>query len=155
MGPVLDQLKTAGPVLLAIASTIYGMLRSGRKSARLRHDLKENLELAKLATEADAEDAQARLRELVSAQATALAVLEDTKAGRTRDTQSLVTVLVLVVLGGAIMAFCWWMDSVVTDVLLWLVVAFLALFVPVGLVSWWRGGTADGSEVHARGSEEE
>ena len=145
MTTIIDTAKAAMPIaapLLAALSTLWSMARSGRKCARIRRDLKENLELAKLAHEANAESTEKTLYELTTTQATALADADQEARTRKRDTASLTAVIVLLVIGGGLCGFFWWLDWVVTDVLFWLVVIFLAVFVPFGIVNWLTGGKA-------------
>ena len=100
------------------------------------------MELAKLASEASADSARKTLYALTTSQATALADAEDQARTHKRDTASLVAVIFLLVVGGGLCGLLWWFDWIVTDIAFWVLVAFLALFVPFGIVNWLTGGKA-------------
>lgn len=138
-GWTFSGLQTAIPAVIAVLTIVIGFFRSNGRIGRLQKRIKESLELAKLAGEVGATATKARLDAVVLAQAEQLRVAEWKAENRQRDKNSLIAAIFILIVGVPSAWGLFLIEWVPTTVFAWVLVVFLAIFVPFGTVQFITG----------------
>jgi hypothetical protein len=146
----LDGLLTAaqgtiGIVLATIASLIAGLtgvitfVRSLSRRARLRKNISETFDLIKAAKELGQGETSTKLGRVAARQVERLRIAEWRNEHPQRDGASLGAAIALLVILGPAAYGLFLVDFILTTILAWILVVFLLIFVPFGVVRFVTG----------------
>jgi len=99
-GISVSSLQTAVPAVLAVLTGLIGFLRHNNKAGRLRSQIKNTLELSKLAEDSKSPDAKGGIDELAVEQISRLRDIENKSANREYNGSTLGGALVVAVPSG-------------------------------------------------------
>ena len=133
--------QTAIPAALAVISALISFLSINGRRGRLRKQVKDSIEISKLAGDAESATVKERADALALAQIERLNAFDARAANRQYDKPSLGVAIVLLVAGAPAVWALFLSGWIVTTVLAWIVVGFLVIFVPTGIVMFFLGGT--------------
>ena len=125
--------------LLAAISTLVTFTKGNSRRHRQREQVRQTLELVKLAEEAGADEAKRKLLATATRQADRMRRTDWSFENRQRDGNSLGAAIGLLVLLGPAAYGLFRIDFILTTILAWIVVAFLAIFFPYGIVQFFTG----------------
>jgi hypothetical protein len=136
----LSVLQAAVPAAIAVLSGLISFFRVHGRTSRLRGQIKETLELSKLADEAKSEQAKKCSDSIALAQLERLQAMDQRAANRTYDKQSLGVVVFLLLVGVPLAWALTLPGWIVTTVFAWIMTVFLLIFVPFGIAQFFAGG---------------
>jgi hypothetical protein len=132
--------QTAVSIGIAVLSALVGVFKINGRAGRLRSQIKDILEISKLASDANCEAAREASDQIALAQLERLRKLDEKQANRTYDKSSLGVVVFLLLIGVPLAWALTLPGWVVTNVFAVIVALFLLIFVPFGIAQFLTGG---------------
>lgn len=137
LGISASSLQTAVPAVLAVLTGLIGFLRHNNKAGRLRSQIKNTLELSKLAEDSKSPDAKGEIDELAVEQISRLRDIENKGANRQYNRSTLGGALVIAVpLGFAawgLLTLSWPPAAI----LAWLLIIITAIILIIGVFGFF------------------
>ena len=137
-GISVSSLQTAVPAVLAVLTGLIGFLRHNNKAGRLRSQIKDTLELSKLAEDSKSPDAKVEIDELAVEQISRLRDIENKGSNRQYNSSTLVGALVVV----APLGFAAWglftLSWPPAAILAWLLIVISVVFLIIGTFGFFK-----------------
>jgi Flp pilus assembly protein TadB len=134
-------IQTALPFALTSLTAIIAFFRFNGKTGRLQSQIKDSLELSKLALEAESPAAKAKADALVCSQLDRLQLLDSKAAVRKYGKATLGGAIALSMILGAASWLLLLPNWLPTNVLAWMLIAVICIIMPVGIVGFFTGDT--------------
>jgi hypothetical protein len=136
----LTTLQAAVSIGIAVLSALVGVFKINGRAGRLRSQIKDTLEISKLASDANCDTVREASDKIAVAQLERLRLLDEKQANRTYDKSSLGVVVFLLIIGVPLAWALTLPGWIVTNVFAGVVVLFLLIFVPFGIAQFLTGG---------------